>query len=82
MLCAMRIYKGKGADEPPTQTGEIEMTKTEIKQTAQDYLLQGLANAISMETNDADDPAVLEAMRGQARRVLKMFGYDSFPGIG
>jgi hypothetical protein len=58
------------------------MTKTEIKQTAQDYLLQGLANAISMETNDADDPAVLEAMRGQARRVMKMFGYDSFPGIG
>lgn len=58
------------------------MTKTAIKWTAQDYLLQAMSNAISMETNDADDPAVLEAMRGQARRVLKMFGYDSFPGIG
>ena len=46
------------------------MTKTEIKQTAQDYLIQGMENAISMETNDAGDPAVLEAMRWQARRVL------------
>ena len=58
------------------------MTKTEIKQTAQDYLLQGMENTILGELEAKGDPLVIEAMRWQARRVLKLFGCDSFPGIG
>ena len=28
------------------------------------------------------DPAVMAAMREQAPRVMKLYGYESFPGIG
>jgi len=58
------------------------MTKTEAKQTAQDYLLQGMSNAILGELESGGDPKVIEAMREQAKRVMKLYGYESFPGIG
>ena len=58
------------------------MNKTEIKHTAQDYLLQGMENAILGELEAKGDPLVIEAMREQALRVMKLYGYESFPGIG
>ena len=58
------------------------MTKTEIKHIAQDYLMQGLGNAILGELECGGDPEVIEAMKEQANRVMKFLGYSSFQGIG
>lgn len=57
------------------------MTKTKIKHTAQDYLMQGLSNAILGEIECNSDPEVIAAMKEQAARVMKFLGYSSFPGI-
>jgi len=58
------------------------MTKTETKHIAQDYLMQGLGHAILGELESEGDPEVIEAMKEQAKRVMKFLGYNSFQGIG
>ena len=61
------------------------MTKTELKHSAQDDLLQGMANAILAESEGAfgaPDETKIEEMRKQAKRVMKMYGISFMPGIG
>lgn len=59
--------------------------RTALKDTAQNDLLRGMVNAILTHEEGAygaPDEAVIEEMRAQARRVMKLFGFESYPGLG
>ena len=61
------------------------MTRTEIKHKAQDNLLQGMAQTILAHTEGTygePDHREIEEMQKQAKRVMKLFGVISQPGIG
>jgi hypothetical protein len=58
------------------------MTKTEIKQQAQDAIMQRLADSLLIADEQGDDAQVIDEMRRQAARIGKLFGYRSWPGIG
>lgn len=61
------------------------MTKTERKHAAQDALMQGMANAMLAESEGAygePDEAMIEEMRKQAKRAMKLYGFAFMPGIG
>ena len=58
------------------------MTKTETKHTAQDFLIDGMLNAILAE-NEAYEPdqELIDEMRRQAIRVCNLFNIPSKPGL-
>lgn len=59
------------------------MASRETKHRAQDELLSGMANAILGEHEAYQPDTVLIAeMQQQARRVMKFFGVESYPGLG
>lgn len=61
------------------------MNATETKETAQNELLGGMANAILAirEGNYGEpDEVLIAAMLKQAKRVMKLFGFESYPGLG
>lgn len=61
------------------------MTKTAIKHSAQDSLLQGMANmilAVEEGCYGTPDEAELAEMRKQAQRVMKLFNVTEFNGLG
>lgn len=58
-------------------------TRREIKIAAQDSLLLDIANGIlGTIENDLSDVATINEMYIQATRVMRLFGVDSFPGLG
>lgn len=58
-------------------------TRREIKIAAQDSLLLDIANGIlGTIENDLSDVATINEMYVQATRVMRLFGVDSFPGLG
>lgn len=54
------------------------MTKTELKQAAQDKLLFGLRASFETLSPDEDTPEMREAMSQQMARVERIFGYEPF----
>jgi hypothetical protein len=61
------------------------MSRTELKHKAQDELLGGMANAILAHLEGAygePDKVLLEEMHKQAQRAMKLFGVNSYPGLG
>jgi hypothetical protein len=54
---------------------------TEIKQTAQNKLIQAMSDEILRAEENGEDAAVVGSMKCQAIRVAKLFGFISFPGI-
>lgn len=58
------------------------MTRTEIKEKAQNEVLAGVANALLAAVENDFEPHIIEEMREQALRVMKFFGFVSYPGIG
>lgn len=61
------------------------MTKTQLKEQAQDHLLQGMANALLAHREGVygePDEEMIAEMEKQAKRAMKFFGVDFFPGLG
>lgn len=59
-------------------------SKTEIKHQAQDEILDSIASLIASHqegTYGVPDEEIIEALRKQAKRVMKMFSVEEFPGI-
>lgn len=61
---------------------ERTMSRTDTKQSAQDKLMQRLADALLLAAEDGEPIEMLDEMRRQAARIGKLFGYTSWPGIG
>ena len=57
------------------------MTKTKIKHTAQDEIMHWIANAVLIAEEEDKPQAVIDEMRNQARRAMKLYGYTEWAGI-
>lgn len=51
-------------------------TRQEIKEAAQDKIMQGIQGAFSLASDEGDDEKVVKEMDKQFKRIEKMFGYD------
>jgi hypothetical protein len=54
----------------------------QVREKAQDELMEGLANAVLMARERGDNPAVIQEMLKQAARIGRLFGYESWSGLG
>ena len=54
------------------------MTKTEIKQNAQDELMSAMQIAFTRATDESASDDLVAQMSRQMARVEKLFGYDAF----
>ena len=57
------------------------MTKTEIKHVAQDEIMHWIANAILTAEEGGKPLAIINEMKAQAQRAMKLYGYTEWPGI-
>ena len=57
------------------------MTKTETKHAAQDEIMHSVANAILIAQENSESPEIINEMKVQARRAMKLYGYTEWPGI-
>lgn len=56
------------------------MTKTEIKQAAQDEVMQGIAN-VALGARENGNEELADAIVKQGERVAKMYGIKNVPGF-
>ncbi len=56
--------------------------RTKAKQDAQETLMQAMITPIEYAGDYGYTAEQVEEMRIQARRVAKLFGYTSYPGLG
>lgn len=56
-------------------------SKTDTKHAAQAILMQRVADALLVASEDGTSEAIQTAMRTEAKRIGKMFGYLSWSGI-
>lgn len=57
------------------------MSSRQLKQEAQASLMQWVVNGILAESEYGKSDEHLAEMNKQAIRIMKMFGYESWPGI-
>ena len=57
------------------------MTKTETKHAAQDEIMHWVANAALIAEEGGEEEKAAE-IRRQGKRIMKLYGYESWPGIG
>jgi hypothetical protein len=56
------------------------MTKREIKEAAQDRMVEALV-AAALQTSEEGNEVVAEAIRAEAAKIARRFGLSNVPGL-
>lgn len=59
----------------------LSEAKKEVREAAQDFLMQGMADSLSVASDRRAPQQVIAEMKNIATRIGKKFGFENWPGI-